>query len=206
MGFYGRRYLILARERRKKTETETETERYRVFIKLVASRRGGLSLTSKKILRMGVRSIEVAGVAPKEESKAEEKNTAALSLPLPCHKTQRKEWAARLRKILSPPGMLNEDCTIKQDFFKPKKVVIQQDRRWGDAEKEKLLEGLEKYGVGDWKTIVSKLLPKWDENTVRIKTCRLIGIQNLQTYKGWKATADQIGTRAKPLTTKQARV
>jgi hypothetical protein len=143
---------------------------------------------------MAVRSIEVAGVSPKEEknSSSKEQRNIALDLPLPCHKRQRKEWAARLRKILSPPGMLNEDCTIKQDFFKPKKVVIQQDRRWGVAEKAKLLEGLEKYGVGDWKTMTSKLLPKWDENTLRLKTCRLIGIQNLQTYKGWKPTEDQI--------------
>ena len=73
-----------------------------------------------------------------------------------------------MRQILSPPGMLNEDGTIKQvrararwreaalvrarrltpllqivvsqDFFKPKKVVIHVSRKWGDVEKEKLLE------------------------------------------------------------------
>ena len=35
-------------------------------------------------------------------------------LPLPDHKKQRKEWAKRLRQILSPPGMLNEDGSIRQ--------------------------------------------------------------------------------------------
>jgi len=120
------------------------------------------------------------------------KDVAAHFLPLPDHKKQKTEWAARLRQILSPPDMLNEDGTIKQDYFKPKKVVIQTDRRWGDAEKEKLLEGLEKFGVGGWKDIVAKLLPKWDDNTVRIKTCRVVGSQNLKRYMGWKPTREEV--------------
>ena len=34
-----------------------------------------------------------------------------------------------------------DDCALLfQIFFKPKKVIIQTDRRWGVAEKEKLLE------------------------------------------------------------------
>ena len=62
-------------------------------------------------------------------------------LPLPDHKKQRQEWAAAMRQLFSPPEMNNKDGTINQDFFKPKKVVLQQDkRRWGDTEKEKLVE------------------------------------------------------------------
>jgi hypothetical protein len=36
--------------------------------------------------------------------------------------TERDEWANKIRKIVSPPDMLNEDGTINQAFFKPKKV------------------------------------------------------------------------------------
>lgn len=109
--------------------------------------------------------IELEGSAQRKRGAAEE---ALAVAPLPDHKKQRKEWAARMRQILSPPGMLNEEGTIKQvrsrarlareaalvrarrltpplvvvsqDFFKPKKVVIHVSRKWGDVEKEKLLE------------------------------------------------------------------
>lgn len=133
--------------------------------------------------------IELEGSAQRKRGAAEE---ALAVAPLPDHKKQRKEWAARMRQILSPPGMLNEEGTIKQDFFKPKKVVIHVSRKWGDVEKEKLLEGLKSFGVGEWRTIREKLLPKWEENTLRIKSCRLIGCQNLKRYKDWKASKDQI--------------
>jgi len=50
------------------------------------------------------------------------------------------------------------------------------------------LQALEIHGVGGWKDITAKYLPKWDDNTVRIKTCRLVGCQNLKRYQGWKCT------------------
>ncbi len=93
------------------------------------------------------KAVEVAAAAEGEAAAKgpltlleKRKDVAAHFLPLPDHKKQKTEWAARLRQVLSPPDMLNDDGTIKQDYFKPRKVVIQQDRRWGDAEKEKLLE------------------------------------------------------------------
>jgi len=53
-------------------------------------------------------------------------------------------------------------------------------------------QGLALYGVGGWRDIKSKLLPKWDENTLRVKSCRLIGCQNLKRYASWKPTRNQI--------------
>jgi len=145
---------------------------------------------------MGAQAIEVArkpvGEGGTEKRKAEVDEDGAAVLPLPDHKKQRKEWAARLRQLLSPPGMLNEDGTIDQSFFKPKKVVIHVDRRWGDAEKDKLVEGIRSHGVGGWRTMKEKLLPKWDENTLRVKACRLIGCQNLKRYAGWKPTKSEM--------------
>ena len=34
------------------------------------------------------------------------------------------QWVKDMRKLLSPPEMINEDGTVNQDFFKPKKVFL----------------------------------------------------------------------------------
>jgi len=34
---------------------------------------------------------------------------------------QRQEWAAGMRRLFSPASMLNEDGSINQDYFKPRR-------------------------------------------------------------------------------------
>jgi hypothetical protein len=53
---------------------------------------------------------------------------------------EKAAWAAKMRQQFSPEGMCNDDGTINQDFFKPKKIIIQltEDKKWGQAEKEAL--------------------------------------------------------------------
>ena len=65
-----------------------------------------------------------------------------------------------MRRLLSPPAMLRAaDGAIDQEFFRPKKVVTLEERRWGDAERDALHRGLEKHGVGKWREIGDELLP-----------------------------------------------
>ena len=40
----------------------------------------------------------------------------------PTEAEQRVQWAKDMRRALSPPDMLHEDGSVKQEFFKPKKV------------------------------------------------------------------------------------
>ena len=48
-----------------------------------------------------------------------------------------------MRRKFSPEGMLHEDGSINQDFFKPKRVVIIDDKKkWGNAERDLLLKVL----------------------------------------------------------------
>lgn len=47
-------------------------------------------------------------------------------------------------------------------------------------------QGLEKHGVGKWGEICAELLPRWDEQAVRVKAARLMGSQSLARYVGWK--------------------
>jgi hypothetical protein len=96
------------------------------------------------------------------------------------------EYATRMRQLFSPPGMLHADGSINQDFFRPKKVVTLADRKWGDAEREQLYCGLEKYGVGKWRQMAEEMLRGWDENNIRLKAAKLLGCQNLSRYYGRK--------------------
>lgn len=43
-----------------------------------------------------------------------------------------------MRRQYSPEGMLHADGSINQDFFKPKRVVIIDDKKWGAAERDLL--------------------------------------------------------------------
>ena len=49
-------------------------------------------------------------------------------------------WASSMRQQFSPAGMCNADGSINQDFFKPKKIIIQltEDKKWGQPERDAL--------------------------------------------------------------------
>ena len=45
----------------------------------------------------------------------------------------------------------NDDGSIDQQFFKPKRVVFEtRAKKWGDEERAKLYEGIETYGIQEW--------------------------------------------------------
>lgn len=99
-------------------------------------------------------------------------------------------WSNEMRRLFSPPGMCNPDGSINQDFFKPKKIIIQltEERKWGQTERDALYRGLEKHGVGKWREIISEHpeLQRYDEQFIRLKTARLLGTQSLARHIGWK--------------------
>jgi hypothetical protein len=56
------------------------------------------------------------------------------------HFEEKVSWTKEMRKRFSPDGVCNADGSINQEFFKPKRIIIQlsEDKRWGPAEKEAL--------------------------------------------------------------------
>lgn len=48
------------------------------------------------------------------------------------------DWVIAMRRQFSPAGMLAEDGSINQTFFRPKQVLLVDDKKWGAAEKELL--------------------------------------------------------------------
>jgi len=49
-----------------------------------------------------------------------------------------------------------------------------------------LYQGLKKHGVGRWSDISAELLPRWDDQTLRVKASKLLGSQSLARYVGWR--------------------
>lgn len=49
-------------------------------------------------------------------------------------------WVKDMRRQFSPKDLCSEDGEINQDFFKPKRIVIQltDDKKWGNAERDAL--------------------------------------------------------------------
>ncbi|KAK9828761.1 hypothetical protein WJX72_001961 [[Myrmecia] bisecta] len=112
-------------------------------------------------------------------------------------KDARLDWVRSMRRQFSPLEMLNPDGSIHQDFFKPKRVVLVDDKKWGQAERDLLYKGIEKYGIGKWREMSEELLPKWDDQALRIKASRLMGSQSLARYMGWKGSREAVDAEQK---------
>jgi len=99
-------------------------------------------------------------------------------------------WGNSMRRQFSPQGVSLEDGSINQDFFKPKRIIIQltEAKRWGESEKLALLQGIEKHGVGKWREIIQDHadLSRYDDQFIRLKTARLLGTQSLARHMGWR--------------------
>ncbi|KAF9194122.1 hypothetical protein BGZ51_001101 [Haplosporangium sp. Z 767] len=90
-------------------------------------------------------------------------------------------------------NMIHSDGTLNQDYFRPPKgAKAEVARKWTDKERELLIKGIEKYGIGHFREISEEFLPSWSGNDLRVKSIRLMGRQNLQLYKDWKGNEQDI--------------
>ncbi|OLY84772.1 hypothetical protein AYI68_g1057 [Smittium mucronatum] len=113
---------------------------------------------------------------------------------------QKKVWVNNVRlrfcKRKDMPETLiivDELGNLNQEYFKrPHGMEVEEERKWGDAEKLLLVQGIEKYGIGHFREVSDNLLPEWSANDLRVKTIRIIGRQNLQLYKDWKGNSEDI--------------
>ncbi|CAO3625226.1 unnamed protein product [Cunninghamella blakesleeana] len=138
-----------------------------------------------------------------EDVKTEEMKTEEVKKELTPEEKKVKEkhdWVnyMRLKFCVRPDfdvtkNMIHADGTLNQDYFRPPKdQKVEEPRKWTDVERQLLIEGIEKYGIGSFGQISKELLPKWSTNDLRLKCIRLVGRQNLQLYRGWKGDEDAI--------------
>ena len=107
----------------------------------------------------------------------------------------RHQYIIDMRRIYSPPNMINADGSINQDFFKPKRIVVLRPRcKWGKPQRDALYKGLEVHGIGKWREIAADFLRggKWDDQQIRMHAARLLGSQSLARYVGWRGTKEKV--------------
>ncbi|KAF9559611.1 hypothetical protein EC968_006532 [Mortierella alpina] len=151
----------------------------------------------------------MTNVEPVQESPMEE---AALEAPVleqqPKQESQESETAPKVERVFDArqqrinelrlkfcvrdefpitKNMIHPDGTLNQDYFRPPKgAKAEVARKWTDKERELLIKGIEKHGIGHFREISEEFLPLWSGNDLRVKSMRLMGRQNLQLYKDWK--------------------
>lgn len=102
------------------------------------------------------------------------------------HEKDKNEYAKVMRILFSPPSMLNDDGSINQKYFVPKKVLIEQSLlTWTDQEEEALEKGIKKYGVGDWTNIIQEFLPNWDSPELILRTCKKYNWKSVKEHTGY---------------------
>ncbi|KAK9729083.1 hypothetical protein K7432_000526 [Basidiobolus ranarum] len=115
---------------------------------------------------------------------------------------ERQEWIKNMRlKFCVRPefevtkNIIHEDGMLNQEYFLPPKGVkleAEPERKWTEAERALLIQGIQQYGIGHFREISEALLPQWSGNDLRVKSMRLVGRQNLQLYKDWKGSPEDI--------------
>jgi hypothetical protein len=115
---------------------------------------------------------------------------------------EKREWIIKMRlkfcnrpeypetsKLITAQGMLN------QEYFEPPadwKLYPQIQREWTEEFRGLLIQGIKEFGIGQFRSISQKYLPDWTPNELRLKTIKLIGRQNLSSYKNWKGGEEEI--------------
>ncbi|KAJ1660525.1 hypothetical protein IWQ61_000573 [Dispira simplex] len=142
-----------------------------------------------------------------KESMTDTSVETTLPKNTPCDLTSlyksKKEWVKQMRLQFSvrpefeiTQNIIHSDGSLNQDYFRPPKDAPRPGqepvRKWTDRERALLIEGIGLYGIGHFREISEKFLPAWSTNDLRIKCIRLIGRQNLQLYRDWKGTEEDI--------------
>ncbi|ORY01319.1 hypothetical protein K493DRAFT_323487 [Basidiobolus meristosporus CBS 931.73] len=129
---------------------------------------------------------------------AEQPETPEISKEL----LERQEWIKnmRLQFCVRPEfevtkNIIHEDGMLNQEYFLPPKgakLEAEPERKWTETERNLLIQGIQQYGIGHFREISEALLPQWSGNDLRVKSMRLMGRQNLQLYKDWKGSIEDI--------------
>ncbi|KAJ9061056.1 hypothetical protein DSO57_1024497 [Entomophthora muscae] len=105
-------------------------------------------------------------------------NETAPPLQLDPALTEKQTWVKSMRlkfcrrkEFEITFGMIHDDGTINQDYFRPKLHELQRNhediidqmesKKWTDEHKAKLAKGILECGIGKFKEISEKYLPDW---------------------------------------------
>ncbi|OMJ75903.1 hypothetical protein SteCoe_24843 [Stentor coeruleus] len=83
-------------------------------------------------------------------------------------------------KLCSPP-IIDQQGNINHAYF-----ADIPGAHWSENDEDLLIQGIERYGVGNYDQISKHLLPNKDIIEIRLRTCMLLGAHNIDEFKGLK--------------------
>ena len=98
----------------------------------------------------------------------------------------------RMRICNSP--LIDSQGNINHEYF-----ADVPGAHWSLEDEEKLMQGIQSYGVGNYEKINKKFLPTKNIIEIRLRTCLLLGAHNIEEFKGMKGLAEIVETRNKNL-------
>jgi hypothetical protein len=95
-----------------------------------------------------------------------------MSICEPFQNTQEKqEWIKHMRlqfcvrkEFPETQNIIHPDGTLNQEYFQPPKGMIltePQTRAWTEKQRQLLIQGISKHGIGQFRKISQDLLPEW---------------------------------------------
>ena len=85
-------------------------------------------------------------------------------------------------KLCSSP-IIDRNGEINHEYF-----ADVPGNHWSESDQQLLLQGIERFGVGNYEDI-NQLLPTKSDIEIRLRTCLLLGVHCLEEYKGLKDTS-----------------
>lgn len=107
-----------------------------------------------------------------------------------------------LSGMLMAPGAIPSPLqagNLSKEYFRPKTAPL-TELRWTAEASAGLIAGIEAEGVGNWRAIsAGHLGGAWTDIQLKIKTSKLLGVQKLEGYEGWKGGAAAIAAVRPPV-------
>lgn len=96
-----------------------------------------------------------------------------------------------MRRAFSSKDSILENGDINHKYFQTK-----VGQYWGIDQENLLLKGIEEFGVGLWDQIKHKYLKSRSETELKLRTCILLKLSNIDEYFGKKFTLNEIKKEA----------
>ena len=90
--------------------------------------------------------------------------------------------------------LVDREGNINHEYF-----ADSPGAHWSENDQDMLLQGIEMYGIGSYEKINKNLLPMKSVIEIRLRTCMLLGVHNLEELIGFKDTSKIAEIRHKNL-------
>ncbi len=98
-----------------------------------------------------------------------------------------EDYVREMRKGLCPGEVCDDAGNLNHKYFLSKK-----NKYWGDAQHKALADGLARFEVGEWQKFKkSPALENFHDIELELRTCILLNVKSIATFKGRKLTDDE---------------